>query len=209
MKIATRPHVYYYEGFLSDVECDHLVSLATDGLRRSRVRAAVGERSVSADRTSQQAWVPANRSATAASVYSRTRRAVGINRTEVMQVLRYLPGESYAPHHDYFDPHRYGPSQSNRAATMLLFLSNVTRGGHTAFPHAGKPKAKAKAKEDCSGLKVTPHKGSAVLFYDMTPAAALDPLSLHTGCRVEEGVKWVATIWLTVDTPFDKAKPLM
>ena len=33
------------------------------------------------------------------------------------------------------------------------------------------------------------------LFYNLFPDGKGDPMSLHTGCAVEEGTKWAATLW--------------
>jgi len=51
-------------------------------------------------------------------------------------------------------------------------------------------------KECYSALSVRPKMGSAVLFYSMTPNWKLDPMSLHGGCPVIDGVKWGANIWV-------------
>ena len=36
-------------------------------------------------------------------------------------------------------------------------------------------------------LRVRPRKGSAILFYNLLPTAALDPLSVHGSCAVGAG----------------------
>lgn len=52
------------------------------------------------------------------------------------------------------------------------------------------------AKVCGSGMLVKPHRLQAVLFYSQTPNLTLDYLSLHGGCPVLEGIKWVATVWV-------------
>ena len=52
---------------------------------------------------------------------------------EPFQLLRYLPGEFYAQHHDhagYYDPEGGYP---DRPKTMLLFLNDVEKGGCLHF----------------------------------------------------------------------------
>ena len=54
---------------------------------------------------------------------------------------------------------------------------------------------------DGVGLRVAPRKGSALLFYShhLSPDGSLGPvdyLSLHGGCRVLAGEKWIANHWV-------------
>ena len=50
------------------------------------------------------------------------------------QVLRYLPGEHYTAHHDFFDPGEYGGERReqgyahNRFATIFFYLNEVRPG---------------------------------------------------------------------------------
>merc|ERR1712196_386149 len=46
------------------------------------------------------------------------------------------------------------------------------------------------------GLKVRPRKGQALVFYSLKPDGNFDPQSLHGGCPVVKGEKWVATKWI-------------
>ncbi len=38
--------------------------------------------------------------------------------------------------------------------------------------------------------------GDAVLFWGVYPTGTIDPHSLHGGCPVKKGEKWVATKWI-------------
>lgn len=55
-------------------------------------------------------------------------------------------------------------------------------------------------REDAEVLKVFPHSGDAVLFYDYVPGvgglAAADPASAHAGCPPLAGTKIIATRWM-------------
>lgn len=35
-----------------------------------------------------------------------------------------------------------------------------------------------------------------MLFWDLLPDGTIDPHSLHGGCPVKQGTKWVATKWM-------------
>jgi hypothetical protein len=45
-----------------------------------------------------------------------------------------------------------------------------------------------------NGLGVRPRRGDALLFFSLKPdGATQDPASLHAGCPVVRGTKWIAT----------------
>ena len=46
------------------------------------------------------------------------------------------------------------------------------------------------------GLHVKPRAGDALLFWNVHPNATFDKYSLHGGCPVTLGEKWVATKWI-------------
>lgn len=70
----------------------------------------------------------------------------------------------------------------DRMVTFMLYLSNVARGGLTAFPRLG--------------IAVKPEKGSAVMWSNLKRSGRSDMLMLHGGCPVLMGTKWVANKWI-------------
>lgn len=52
---------------------------------------------------------------------------------ERLQILRYEHGQKYEPHYDTFDKFNQQKA-GNRVATVLIYLSNVDKGGETVFP---------------------------------------------------------------------------
>ncbi len=64
--------------------------------------------------------------------------------------------EEYRPHHDYFSFEGRDKNGGNRLATVLMYLTDVEKGGETLFPHV--PKAPEQTLENgwsnCS-LKVS------------------------------------------------------
>lgn len=119
---------------------------------------------------------------------------------EAFNVLRYEFNQKYDSHMDTFDPKDFGPQYSQRMATMLLYLSDVQEGGETIFKREGrngdrKPVTDwASCEEDA--FKYKPRMGDAVLFYSLDPDLKINPRSLHGGCPVKKGEKWVATRWI-------------
>lgn len=55
---------------------------------------------------------------------------------ESIQVLRYQDGQKYEPHYDYFSDPKNQARGGHRYATVLMYLSNVKKGGETVFPNA-------------------------------------------------------------------------
>jgi prolyl 4-hydroxylase len=55
---------------------------------------------------------------------------------EDIQVLRYEEGQKYEPHYDYFADKVNIIRGGHRIATVLMYLTDVVKGGETVFPHA-------------------------------------------------------------------------
>jgi hypothetical protein len=153
-----------------------------------------------------------------------------------LQVLRYNKTTAYIPHMDWIDDpqkreeHNYDSSGvgTNRYATILLYMSNITDGGETVFKKAWPndvPQSQRKTRQvsleevrrdgtvdlfkrgsweesmvaDCrSRLVIRPYSARAVLFYSQHPNGEEDTSSLHGGCPVLEGEKWAANLWVSV-----------
>jgi prolyl 4-hydroxylase len=203
--LSAKPRVALIPNFLSDEECDAMISLASPRLERSQVvpfQNAKSKNTIDEVRTSSQTWLDIS-SGIGKQVADRILDLVHFpsGSSEMMQILRYQTDQKYDAHNDYFDPRLYGPQSTNRAVTAFLYLSTVEEGGHTWFPDAdGKVHEQWNFKGCKRGLGYKPQKGNVVVFYDMKPNGEYDPLSLHGGCPVKRGVKWGGTLWLRVKT---------
>lgn len=107
---------------------------------------------------------------------------------------------------------------SCRYMTVLFYLDDTERGGETAFPVAGVDPYKYNLANENGGseeewcdltmhcsqasIRVKPKKGRAVLWYnhfidpDTEWMGAVDRNSLHGGCAVHRGSKWIANNWI-------------
>ncbi|AAF08583.1 unknown protein [Arabidopsis thaliana] len=191
-QVSSKPRAFVYEGFLTDLECDHLISLAKENLQRSAVADNDnGESQVSDVRTSSGTFISKGKDPIVSGIEDKlsTWTFLPKENGEDLQVLRYEHGQKYDAHFDYFHDKVNIARGGHRIATVLLYLSNVTKGGETVFPDA----------QVC----LKPKKGNALLFFNLQQDAIPDPFSLHGGCPVIEGEKWSATKWIHVDS-FDK-----
>jgi len=103
-----------------------------------------------------------------------------------------------------------------RLLTIIYYLNDVEEGGETAFPVADKegyvePEFRQRKGGDLynlsefcynSSLVVSPKKGRAVMFYNHHLdeegfLGAMDQYSLHGGCDIRKGIKWMANNWIT------------
>ncbi|KAL1154789.1 hypothetical protein V6Z11_A09G267700 [Gossypium hirsutum] len=211
-QVSWKPRAFVYEGFLTDLECDHLISLAKSELKRSAVADNVsGKSKLSEVRTSSGMFISKAKDPIVAGIEDKisTWTFLPKENGEDIQVLRYEHGQKYDPHYDYFVDKVNIARGGHRTATVLMYLTNVTKGGETVFPEAEESSLHTTpAKDDLSdcakkGIAVKPRRGDALLFFSLHPNAIPDPSSLHAGCPVTEGEKWSATKWIHVDS-FDK-----
>lgn len=182
------PRVIVFGNVLSGEECDVLVALARQKMKRSTTfNPDTGSDDLHEARTSEGMFFTRGENALCARIEARIAALTAwpLENGEGLQILRYGPGAEYKPHYDYFDPARPGAEVAlkrggQRVASLVMYLNTPLRGGATTFPDAK--------------FEVAPVKGNAVFFsYDRPhPMTA----SLHGGAPVIEGEKWVATKWL-------------
>lgn len=53
---------------------------------------------------------------------------------ESIQILHYENGQKYEPHFDYFHDKVNQELGGHRVATVLMYLSDIEKGGETVFP---------------------------------------------------------------------------
>ncbi|EFJ50018.1 hypothetical protein VOLCADRAFT_89416 [Volvox carteri f. nagariensis] len=196
--VSWMPRAFVYHQFLTPAECDHLIELATPKLERSMV---VGTDSDLIDdiRTSFSASIMYGETSIVSSIEERIAR---------WTVLRYVNGQKYDAHWDWFDDNEVAKAGgSNRMATVLMYLSDVdpAAGGETALPLAEpldphKQSVDGQGYSQCAarmGISIRPRKGDVLLFWDMDPAGLIpDRHALHASCPTFSGTKWTATKWI-------------
>jgi len=182
------PRVVLLGGFLSDRECDALITSARSRLNPSTVlHSESGVQCEDEWRTSEGMFFGRGETALIQEIENRISLAVNwpIANGEGVQVLRYGVGAQYKPHYDYFDPNLPGSAETlkrggQRVATVIIYLNDVEAGGGTSFPNAG--------------IVIAPKKGHALFF--SYPDSETYRNSLHSGMPVVSGEKYIAVKWL-------------
>ncbi|KAK1933692.1 putative prolyl 4-hydroxylase 3 [Phytophthora citrophthora] len=208
--LSMTPLVFSVEEFLKDDEIDIIMDLSLEHLKPSTVTLMDGhENRASTDwRTSTTYFLSSTKHPKLDEIDQRVAdlTKVPIDHQEDVQVLRYEETQKYDHHTDYFpvEHHKNSPQvlesihhgYRNRMTTVFWYMSDVAKGGHTIFPRAGGA-PKPLSMRDCSkGLKVPPKKRKVIVFYSMLPTGEGDPMSLHGGCPVEDGIKYSGNKWV-------------
>lgn len=69
----------------------------------------------------------------------------------------------------------------DRYATVLVYLTDVLKGGYTNFTELGVP--------------ITPAKGKALIWNNMDKDGNCDPTSIHAASEVVRGFKYIIQRW--------------
>jgi prolyl 4-hydroxylase len=105
---------------------------------------------------------------------------------ETIQGQRYMPGQEFQSHHDWFHPNTsYWEVETRiggqRAWTAMVYLNTVDEGGHTDFNELG--------------MAMEPKPGVLLLWNNAKPDGMPNPATLHAGRPVVRGSKYVITKW--------------
>lgn len=105
---------------------------------------------------------------------------------ETIQGQRYLPGQEFKPHCDWFYPDQpYWPQERERGGqrswTAMAFLNQVEEGGQTHFVNVG--------------VSIEPKPGVLLVWNNARLDGAPNEDTLHAGTPVIRGVKYVLTKW--------------
>lgn len=174
------PLIVVMGNVLSDEECNELIGLSKDRMKRSKIG---NIREVNELRTSSSTFLPEGENEVVARIEQRIAQIMGIpvEHGEGMQILHYQIGQEYKAHFDFFTSANSDVTNP-RISTLVMYLSDVDHGGETQFPKLG--------------LSVSPQKGMAVYFEYFYNDPSLNDLTLHSGAPVIIGDKWAATQWM-------------
>ncbi|KNA25360.1 hypothetical protein SOVF_007270 [Spinacia oleracea] len=191
VQLSWQPRVFVYRGFISEEECNHLISLAhgqkegtnsvvsnTQGENaRSLVTLDVKDEVVARIEEKVSAWT-----------------LLPLENSRSLQVLHYGNEESKQKY-DYFGNQSAWQVTEPLMATVILFLSDVSRGGEISFPESQLKTSRLKNRvwSTSNNNLLKPIKGNAVLFFNVRPSSSPDKSSHHERDPVIQGEMWCAT----------------
>jgi prolyl 4-hydroxylase len=181
---AEKAEIFAMGDFMSPAECAKLVGMIDQVARPSSVfNVAYGEdyrTSYSGDVDSYDPFVK--------KISRRIDDLLGLDPGwgEAIQGQRYLPGQQFKPHCDwFFTEAEYWPKEAGRGGqrgwTAMVYLNAVEGGGSTDFTELG--------------LSIEPKPGAILMWNNADPAGEPNRWTIHTGTPVTAGVKYIITKW--------------
>jgi len=182
------PVIVRLNGFLTSEECNHVIELSRSSIKPCETIGATNrncdEKEVKiVKNNSWIMWMKHGEESTPiiSAFMSRIREALSLHiplNNELMQVHFYELDQVCEPHQDYYETtnisfRRFG----QRTATLLFYLNDPIRGGHTSFPRLD--------------INIPARIGDVVFFLNCTRDGLVDPRTLHAGEPVHEGNKWI------------------
>ncbi|XP_074282202.1 putative prolyl 4-hydroxylase 12 isoform X2 [Silene latifolia] len=187
--MAAKVRVFVYRGFLSDEDCDHLISLAS-GKTNFVVSDAQGRTARSLADVDVKDEIVAR---VEEKISAWTLLPLGNSRP--LQILHYA-NEQTNEKYDYYGNKSAWQLNEPLMATVILSLSNTSRGGDISFPESQIKTSGLKSKlwpySVSRNNLLKPVKGNAILFFNVHPNASPDKRSLHERNPVTEGGMWSA-----------------
>ncbi|MDG5746674.1 2OG-Fe(II) oxygenase [Qipengyuania sp. XHP0207] len=170
--------------FLTSTQCSALVTIIESRLRPSTL---FSESQYPSGRTSSTHFFATEARETKA-LGKMIDELLGIERlhAETIQGQRYLEGEEYRHHRDYFRRERPHWQQERRRGgqrswSAMVYLNEVDAGGETEFPELD--------------LTVTPEPGLLIAWNNMNRGGHPNRNTRHAALPVREGRKYVITQW--------------
>ena len=186
MRRVPTPRVELFDrpAFLSPELCGRLIDLIERDRRPSTIADENGDNYF---RTSETCDLPAGEAAVV-DLESRLFELNGIDPAhgEPVQGQRYLAGQEFKAHTDYFEPSgrdfaKFCSVAGQRTWTFMIYLNDVEAGGATRFKVVDK--------------MFRPDQGKLVCWNNHRPDGTLNAATLHHGMKVRKGVKYVITKW--------------
>lgn len=185
---GSQADLFVIPGFLDPAECARLVQVVDSRIGPSELFKGT---EIDGFRTSSTHYFDNGDSGGDPEIDALQKRicaALGLpqSHAEVMQGQRYLPGQQYKHHFDYFTPSQdYWQQERRRGGqrtwTAMVILGAPQAGGETDFARI----------RQC----VAPRLGAMVVWNNMDPAGQPNPFTLHAGMPVLGGHKHVITQW--------------
>tara|TARA_R100000231_G_scaffold80043_1_gene61658 strand:+ start:175 stop:969 length:795 start_codon:yes stop_codon:yes gene_type:complete len=180
--------VYKYNNFLSEEECLTLIDIINTRLVASTIADEGDTCLVNDYRTSQSASLGYFEHPYFLKIDKKISDLLNLNPFlgENMQGQKYLPGQYYKEHHDFFTPFTkeyktYCEWMGQRTWTTMIYLNDVEEGGETYFKHLN--------------LKIKPQQGLLLAWNNLYFNGIPNFKTLHEAMPPIKGDKYVVTKW--------------
>ena len=180
--------IYRYEKFLSDDECTDMIKFINSRLIDSTVADPDDTCLVNDYRTSQSASLGYFEDDFFLNIDRKLVDLLELNPFigENMQGQKYLLGQYYKEHHDFFTPFTpefktYCEWMGQRTWTTMIYLNDVEEGGETYFKHLK--------------LKIKPEKGLLITWNNLFFNGIPNYKTLHEALPPISGDKYIITKW--------------
>ena len=180
--------LFLFRDFLDRRSCARLIRLIDSEIGPSTLFNDGGAETGGAGARTSSTHYFADSHRDAAMLARRIDDLLGLDRAhaETMQGQRYLPGEQYRHHCDFFRTERAHWQRERlrggqRTWTAMVYLNNVESGGATDFPRLG--------------LSIQPEAGMLLVWDNITRGGRPNRTTIHAGMPVETGAKYVVTQW--------------
>ena len=177
--------LFTLDDFLSEAECETIISIANRHLRPSTVTVDSGDKYYRTSRTCDLSLLDLPEIA-ALDLKIATTLGIRPEYSEGIQAQRYDVGEQFKKHTDYFEPGtaeyaRFAAQRGNRTWTFMVYLNEGMEGGGTRF-----------FSIDTS---FQPKRGQAVIWNNLHRDGTTNRNTLHSGEPVSAGHKLIITKW--------------
>jgi len=179
--------IYEIPDFLDPEECDQLISCIESGLQPSTVTRGPADY-----RTSYTCHLSPAQSPLVEKIENKLSKLIGVDPrlSEPIQGQRYLPGEYFKSHSDWFAPNtdeylQHTRPGGQRTWTIMIYLNYVESGGRTYFEKIGRSFA--------------PFPGLAIAWNNLYADGNPNPFTLHEAMPVVRGHKYIITKWFRAE----------
>ena len=180
--------IYKYENFLNSYECKTMIDLMQSRLTQSTVADEKDTCLINDYRTSQSASLGYFEDPFFLKIDRKIVNLLGLSPFlgETMQGQKYLQGQYYKEHHDFFRPFKkefktYCEWMGQRTWTTMIYLNDVSQGGETYFKHLN--------------LKIKPKRGLLIAWNNLYFNGIPNFKTLHEALPPLSGTKYIVTKW--------------
>lgn len=183
-----KTQIFALHNFFDPKDCDCLIEIIDEVKRPSTVADRKDSNVVNKHRTSSTADLHNYNDPIIAKVNYKLAELLDLDPRlgEGLQGQKYLPGEYYRGHTDFFRPYTpefkvYTEWMGQRTWTTMVYLNDVEEGGETYFKFMY--------------LKTKPIKGTVLFWNNLYKDGKPNPKTLHEALPPISGNKYVITKW--------------